>query len=306
VPFEQEGEATVPLISRDKDTLLGHCARAIDYTLDRFCVHDLPLVRSGDWDDGMHLVGAQGRGESVWLGFFLHGILNDIAPFFQRKGDITRANAYLARAQKLREALDKCWIGDRYIRDFADDGRPVDPISAMTSSWPILSNAVDAARGYETLQNALAQLQRENRILLVTPPYNEHSDPYPGRSAEYPPGVRENGGQYSHGVSWFIDALVKLAIDARSKGNLEKSQELFKQAYAAWIAISPISKLVTPQSADIYGLLPHQQPADVYEGPGYDGRGGWSWYTGAAARMLSASYTLLGIEIEKWRTQIKG
>jgi len=305
VPFEQEGEATVPLISRDKDTLLGHCARAIDYTLDRFGAHDLPLVGSGDWDDGMHLVGAQGRGESVWLGFFLHGILNDIAPFFQRKGDITRANAYLARAQKLREALDKCWIGDRYIRDFADDGRPVDPISAMTSSWPILSNAVDAARGYETLQNALAQLQRENRILLVTPPYNEHSDPYPGRSAEYPPGVRENGGQYSHGVSWFIDALVKLAIDARSKGNPEKSQELFKQAYAAWIAISPISKLVTPQSADIYGLPPHQQPADVYEGPGYDGRGGWSWYTGAAARMLSASYTLLGIEIENGELRLR-
>ena len=175
----------------------------------------------------------------------------------------------------------------------------------MTSSWPILSNAVDAARGYETLQNALAQLQRENRILLVTPPYNEHSDPYPGRSAEYPPGVRENGGQYSHGVSWFIDALVKLAIDARSKGNLEKSQELFKQAYAAWIAISPISKLVTPQSADIYGLPPHQQPADVYEGPGYDGRGGWSWYTGAAARMLSSSYTLLGIEIENGELRLR-
>lgn len=297
VPFGQEGEATVPLISRDRDNLLGHCIRAIDYSLARFGSHDLPLVGSGDWDDGMHLVGAEGKGESVWLGFFLHGILLDIAPLIEVKGDQQRAKRYIDRARKLRLALEKCWTGDRYIRDFADNGRAVKPMSAMTSSWPILSNAVDSSRGVETINNALSVLGRANRILLVSPAYNEHSDPYPGRSAEYPPGVRENGGQYSHGVSWFVDALSKLAVDAREKGELERSRQLFSQAFEIWVAISPLSKFSSPAEADIYGLPPHQQAADIYEGPGYEGHGGWSWYTGAAARMLSAAYALLGLEI---------
>ena len=297
VPFGQEGEATVPLISRDRDTLLGHCIRAIDYSLARFGSHDLPLVGSGDWDDGMHLVGAEGKGESVWLGFFLHGILLDIAPIIEAKGDQQRARRYIDRARKLRLALEKCWTGDRYIRDFADNGRAINPMSAMTSSWPVLSNAVDSSRGIETINNALSVLGRANRILLVSPAYNEHSDPYPGRSAEYPPGVRENGGQYSHGVSWFVDALSKLAVDAREKGELERSSQLFSQAYETWVAISPLSKFNSPAEADIYGLPPHQQAADIYEGPGYEGHGGWSWYTGAAARMLSAAYALLGLEV---------
>ena len=305
VPKDQEGEATVPLVSRDKDTLLGHCARAIDYTLDRFGAHDLPLVGSGDWDDGMHLVGAKGRGESVWLGFFLHGILLDIAPLFEAKGDVARATRYRERAAKLRAALDKCWVGNRYVRDYADDGRPIDPISAMTSSWPVLGQAVDAARGRETIENALAVLGRPNRVLLVTPAYNEHSSPYPGRSAEYPPGVRENGGQYSHGVSWFVDALSKLAAQARAEGDAQSAEALFRQAFDTWIAISPISKLTTPADADIYGLPPHQQPADIYEGPGYEGHGGWSWYTGAAARMMSAAYAMMGIEFENGELKLR-
>ncbi|WP_036280859.1 GH36-type glycosyl hydrolase domain-containing protein [Methylocystis sp. ATCC 49242] len=298
VPKGQEGEATVPLTSRDKDTLLGHCARAIDYTLDRFGAHGLPLVGSGDWDDGMHLVGVEGRGESVWLGFFLHGILIDIAPFFEAKGDVDRASRYRDEAAKLRLALDACWRGDRYVRDFADDGSEIAPMSAMTAHWPVLSRAVDAGRGREAIEKALAALGRPNRVLLVTPPYNEHSRPYPGRSAEYPPGVRENGGQYSHGVSWFVDALARLGAQAQAEGDTKAAEELFRQAFETWIAISPISKLATPAEADVYGMPPHQQPADVYEGPGYEGRGGWSWYTGAAARMISAAYAMLGLEFE--------
>ena len=305
VPFGQEGEATVPLISRDRDTILGHCIRAIDYSLGRFGSHDLPLVGSGDWDDGMHLVGAEGKGESVWLGFFLHGILSDIAPLIEARGDHQRARRYIDRARKLRLALEKCWTGDRYIRDFADSGRAINPMSAMTSSWPVLSNAVDSSRGIETINNALSVLGRANRILLVSPAYNEHSDPYPGRSAEYPPGVRENGGQYSHGVSWFVDALSKLAVEAREKGELEQSRELFSQAYETWVAISPLSKFNSPAEADVYGLPPHQQAADIYEGPGYEGHGGWSWYTGAAARMLSAAYAVLGIEIINGELQLR-
>ena len=133
---------------------------------------------------------------------------------------------------------------------------------------------------------------------MVTPAYTKHSRPYPGRSAEYPPGVRENGGQYSHGVSWFVDALSKLASEARAAGDEAAAAELFAKAYQSWAAISPISKLTTPEQADVYGLPPHQQPADVYEGEGYEGRGGWAWYTGSAARMMSAAYELMGLELE--------
>ncbi|HYA81203.1 MAG TPA: glycosyl transferase family 36, partial [Methylocystis sp.] len=298
VPKSQEGEATVPLTSRDKDALLGHCARAIDYTLARFGAHGLPLMGTGDWDDGMDRVGAGGKGESVWMGFFLHGILLDIAPLFAEKGDGARAERYLAAASGLREALAKCWRGDRFLRAYADDGREVAPMSAMTAHWPVLSRAVDPARGREAIEKALAVLARPDRILLVSPAYTEHSDPYPGRSADYPPGVRENGGQYSHGVSWFVDALAMLGAEAQARGDGAAAKALFVKAYESWIAISPISKLRTPAEADVYGLAPHQQPADVYEGEGYEGRGGWSWYTGSAARMLSAAYALLGLELE--------
>jgi cyclic beta-1,2-glucan synthetase len=305
VPKDQEGEASVPLRSRDKDTLLGHCARAIDYTLARFGAHGLPLMGTGDWDDGMNLIGAEGRGESVWLGFFLHGILLDIAPLFEARGDDGRAARYRSRAEKLRSALDACWRGDHYLRAYTDGGAELSPMSAMVSSWPVLTYAVDAARGKETIEQALAVLGRPDRVLLVTPPYTEHSYPYPGRSAEYPPGVRENGGQYSHGVSWFVDALAKLAVDADSRGEPEEAAALFARAYETWIAISPISKLTTPEKADIYGLPPHQQPADVYEGEGYEGRGGWAWYSGAAARMLSAAYALLGLEMENGALRLR-
>jgi cyclic beta-1,2-glucan synthetase len=305
VPKDQESEATVPLTSRDKDTLLGHCARAIDYTLARFGAHRLPLMGTGDWDDGMDHVGAGGRGESVWMGFFLHGILLDIAPLFESKGDAKRAARYRDEAAKLRAALAQCWRGDRFLRAFADDGREFAPMSAMTASWPVLSGAVDAERGRETIENALKILARPDRILLVTPPYNEHSSPYPGRSAEYPPGVRENGGQYSHGVSWFVDALSKLAAEARAQDDGAAAAALFAKAYQSWVAISPLSKLTTPAQADIYGLPPHQQPADVYEGEGYEGRGGWSWYTGSAARMMSSAYELLGFELENGELKLR-
>ncbi|ARN83804.1 GH36-type glycosyl hydrolase domain-containing protein [Methylocystis bryophila] len=296
VPPTQEGEATVPLASRDKDSLLSHCARAIDYTLDRFGAHGLPLMGTGDWDDGMDRVGAGGRGESVWMGFFLHGILLETGPFFEARGDAKRAARYRERAEKLREALENCWRGDRYVRAFADDGREITPMSAMTASWPVLSGAVETARGRECLERALEVLARPDRILLVSPAYSEHSNPYPGRSADYPPGVRENGGQYSHGVSWFVDALAKLGAQAKEQGDAAAARALFAKAAQSWVAISPLSKFETLAAADVFGLTPHQQPADVYEGEGYNGRGGWSWYTGSAARMISAAWALLGIE----------
>ncbi len=299
LPKDEEGQATVPLRSRDKDTLLGHCARAIDYTLARMGAHGLPLMGTGDWDDGMNLIGAEGRGESVWLGFFLHGILLDIAPYFEAKGDADRAARYRDEAEKLRAALDACWRGDRYLRAYADDGSELSPMSAMTASWPTLAARRGPGAGQgDDREGAGRPGATRTACCSSRPAYTEHSRPYPGRSGEYPPGVRENGGQYSHGVSWFVDALAQLAAQAHAQGDGQAAADLFTRAFETWIAISPISKLTTPAEADVYGLPPHQQPADVYEGEGYEGRGGWGWYTGSAGRMLSAAYALLGLEFE--------
>ncbi len=299
VPHGQEGAANVPLPSREQAKLFDHCRIAIEWTLQRMGRNGLPLMGSGDWDDGMQLIGFEGRGESAWVGFFLHGILIDFAKLCDKRGRRKFAARYRAEAEKLRGALDKCWRGDRYLRAYADNGKEVVPMSAMTSSWPVLSRAVDFERGVETVEKALELLQKPDRVLLVTPHYDEQSDPFPGRSAEYPPGVRENGGQYSHGSSWFVDALSKLAETAADRGDAAEAARLYGRAFEVWKAISPLSKYATPEAADRYGLPPHQQPADVYNGPGYEGRGGWAWYTGSAARMMLGAYGLLGFKMEK-------
>ena len=299
LPKGVESNADVPLPSRESAKLFDHCRLAIEWALARFGRNGLPLMGAGDWDDGMNLIGLEGRGESVWVGFFLHGILVDFAKLCEKRGKRALAARYRDTADKLRASLDKCWRGDRYLRAFADSGKEVTPMSAMVSSWPVISGAVDFSRGVECVESALAVLERPDRILLVHPHYDEQSDPFPGRSAEYPPGVRENGGQYSHGVSWFVDALVLLAEQAQSKGDAKEAARLFARAYKCWVEISPLSKYATPEAAERYGLPPHQQAADIYEGPGYEGRGGWAWYTGSAARMMIGAYALIGLKLEK-------
>ena len=144
---DRKAGATVPLTSRETAKLFDHCTIAIDWTLQRFGRNGLPLMGSGDWDDGMNLIGFEGRGESVWVGFFLHGILIDFARVCDKRGKRKIAERYRQEAEKLRDALDKCWRGDRYVRAFSDNGREVAPMSAMTASWPVLSRAVDFERG---------------------------------------------------------------------------------------------------------------------------------------------------------------
>ena len=305
VPRDQEGRASVPLPSRETATVIDHCWRAVEWSLARFGAHGLPLMGTGDWDDGMNLIGAAGRGESVWLGFFLHTILIELAPVLDKRHRQTDADTCRERAASLATALDACWRGDRFIRAYADSGKELAPMSAMTSAWPALSGAISHARAVEAADKALDVLARPDRVLLVHPPYNEHSDPFPGRSGEYPPGVRENGGQYSHGSSWFVDALARLAAEAADAGDEASAALLSARAFQTWCAISPLTKFDTPEAADFYGLPPHQQPADVYEGPGYEGRGGWSWYTGSAARMMSAAYAMLGLRMEKGELELR-
>ena len=297
VPHGVEGHVISPLLSRDSAPLIEHCRRAVDFTLNHFGAHGLPLMGAGDWDDGMNLVGFKGRGESVWVGFFLYDILIRFTALLAERGDSAGAQSYASRAASLRGALDNCWREDRYVRAFADDGAELTPIGALSSAWPALSGAAEGDRGREAVENGLAALDKGDRVLLVSPPFDENSKPFPGRSADYPPGVRENGGQYSHGSSWFVDALARLGEDAQRVGDEAQAQKFFARAFEVWQSISPIPK-TTPEKIDGYGLPPHQQPADVYDGFGYEGRGGWAWYSGAAARMISAAYAMLGVKLE--------
>jgi len=296
VPKGHEGFLFAPRPSRDTGSVYEHCRRAVEYTLARRGAHDLPLLGSGDWNDGLDVPGIKGKGESVWLGFFLHDVLMKFASLAERREGPQARSRYLAEARNLSTALEAMWREDGYLRAITDEGEEFKLRSALMAAWPLLSGAADAKRGQTALETGLTQLEKSNRVLLLTPPFTEDSLPYPGRIAEYPPGVRENGGQYSHGVSWLVDALLRCAEQAAAANDSELAERCRARAADLWIKISPLSKSDQP---DIYGLPPHQQPADVYDGPGYEGRGGWSWYTGAAARMLSAAYELLGLQIER-------
>lgn len=285
-----------PSPSREVDTVLGHCQRAIGYTLSHMGAHGLPLVGSGDWNDGVDEAGRHGRGESTWLACFFYDILTRFGPLMGRDEAETEVR-YEEAAIKLKAAIDGVWTGEHYVFMFDDDGEPIDPPSIMTTSWPALSGAADDDRGLAALENGLGHLESRDHIKLLTPPFDETSKPYPGRIADYPPGVRENGGQYSHGATWTVDAFMRLARQARARGDREAAAHLASRAFECWCKISPLDK-TEGEALAVYGLAPHQQPADIYDGPEYGGRGGWSWYTGSASRMLSAAYEILGIRME--------
>lgn len=294
IPHGAEGITFAPRASRDEASLYEHCKRAIERTLARLGPNGLPLIGSGDWNDGYSDVGIKGRGESVWLGFFLHGVLLQFADIAERVEGNGAAGRFLAAAETLQANLERMWRGDRYVRLTTDDGHEIKSFDALMAAWPILSDAVDQERGQLGMTAALAELEKEHLVLLLTPPFTETSAIVPGRIAKYPPGVRENAAQYSHGSSWVVDACIRLAAGAAARGDAAAAEAWRKRAAELWLKISPISNS-TPEQLVVYGLPPHQQPADIYWGPGYEGRGGWAWYTGSAARMLWAAYQLLGL-----------
>jgi cyclic beta-1,2-glucan synthetase len=303
IPRGQEGIAFVPRQSRDRGTLLEHCLRAVDLTLERLGDNGLPLMGAHDWNDGLSALGVGGKGTSVWLGFFLHDVLRTIAPLVEERFGQSRADRYRARAARLREALEGMWQGDHYARAVSDRGEIIDYADALCSAWPLLSGAADPERGQTALLTGLSRLEKENMVLLLTPSFDESSTPYPGRIADYPPGVRENGGQYSHGSSWLVDALTVLAGRASRAGDAAAAARWRRDALRVWLKISPLGHARADELA-VFGLPPHQQPADIFHGPGYEGRGGWSWYTGAAARMLWAAYGLLGIGMRDGKPEL--
>lgn len=286
-----------PRRARETASLYQHCQRAVALSLARLGRHGLPLIGVGDWNDALDRVGRRGRGESVWLGFFLYDVLRGMVEMAAMRDDEPARTAYAAQAARLAKALDAMWRDGRYVRAITDAGQELLHPNALTAAWPLLSGAVAPERGAAALAADLPHLERADMVLVQDPPFTEQSRPWPGRIADYPPGVRENGGQYSHGSSWLVDALVVGAEQAVADGQTESAAALRAHAFELWWKISPLSK-TDPDTWSRYGLSPHQQAADVYSGPGHQGHGGWSWYTGAAARMLVASYALLGLRVQ--------
>jgi cyclic beta-1,2-glucan synthetase len=279
-----------PQTAPDAASFYEHCARGLDGAL-AAGAHGAPLMGSGDWNDGMNRVGVQGRGESVWLGWFLLATLPRFAELAESRGDAARAAAWRDRAASLREALEReAWDGDWYRRAWFDDGTPLGSaaneecrIDSIAQSWGVLSGGADpdrAARAMAALERELVRPE-ENIALVFTPPFDGgRADP--GYVRAYPPGVRENGGQYTHAAVWATMAFAAL-------GEGDKAAALF------WI-LNPVNHARTRSDAYRYRVEPYVVAADIYSGPGRTGRGGWTWYTGSAAWLQRAGVeSILGL-----------
>ncbi len=303
VPEHDDTLVVAPRPSLETATVYEHARLAIEYTLRHMGANGLPLLGAGDWNDGIDGLGGRGIGTSMWMGFFFFDVLSGFMPIARARGDEAFALRCGDAREALRAALEIGWRGDHYALDFADDGQVIEMPNAMTTGWAAHSGAVGYDRAVEALEGGLKGIERPNRILLLETPFFEHSQPYPGRIADYPPGVRENGGQYSHGASWIVDGFVRVAREARANGDAEAASRLSARAFEIFEKISPLGK-TEPETIAAYGLIPIQQPADIYDGYGHGGRGGWSWYTGSAARMLSAAYAILGVAKVEGQLQV--
>ncbi len=278
-----------PTLSGEMGTLFEHCRRAIDRGMTSG-PHGLPLFGAGDWNDGMNRVGAAGRGESVWLGFFIYNVLQDFIPICEARGERALVTRYRQQAHHLSSRLEEAWDGEWYRRGYYDDGRPLGSsqndecmIDSVAQSWSVLSGAVPkrfAERAMDAVRASL--IARQSRvILLLTPPFDK-SDQDPGYIKGYPPSIRENGGQYTHAAVWTVMAIAKL-------GSGDEASELFHM-------INPINHSRTNAEVARYRLEPYVLAGDVYARPPHAGRGGWSWYTGSAGWLYRAGLeNILGL-----------
>ncbi|MEW6363220.1 MAG: hypothetical protein AB1714_01125 [Acidobacteriota bacterium] len=278
-----------PRISAEQGTLFEHCLRAIDKGITSGA-HGLPLMGAGDWNDGMNRVGRGGRGESTWLGFFLHSVLEDFAPLCETRGDQARAERYRIEASRLATVLEQAWDGEWYRRGYYDDGSPLGSaqndeckIDSIAQSWAVLSGAVPVRRTERAMDAVRTHLVRRGpQILpLLTPPFDQSTQD-PGYIKGYPPGVRENGGQYTHAAVWIVMALAKL-------GSGDEAAELFHM-------LNPINHTRTAADVEHYKAEPYVIAGDVCAHPAHAGRGGWTWYTGSAGWMYRAGIeSILGL-----------
>jgi cyclic beta-1,2-glucan synthetase len=290
---EDDSYYDLPSRSETKGTLYQHCVRAIERGLS-FGEHGLPLMGSGDWNDGMNLVGMGGKGESVWLGFFLYDTMIRFIPLARAHGDSAFANRCQIESEKLRRNLDlHAWDGGWYRRAYFDDGTPLGSstnaecqIDSIAQSWSVLSGAGDFERT-RTAMDALNErlVRRDDALIqLLDPPFDK-SELNPGYIKGYVPGVRENGGQYTHGAIWAAMAFAKLGDSARA-------WDLFNM-------INPVNHAKSAEQVAIYKVEPYVIAADVYGVAPHTGRGGWTWYTGSAGWMYRLILeSLLGIRVE--------
>ncbi len=289
---EEEHERYEPtVIAQQTGTLYEHCCRAIDKALSRIGEHGLPLIGVGDWNDGMNLVGAEGRGESVWLGWFLSDVLRRFELICSEYGESDRASRYRQAREELAIALDQHgWDDAWYRRAFTDDGRWLGSlqseeckIDAIAQSWSVISGAGDPDKSRLAMQSFDRELvDRKIAVArLLSPPF-DRTDPSPGYIQGYPPGIRENGAQYTHGVIWGI-----VAWSLLDEG--DKAAELFQ-------LLNPINHTRTSLEVQTYCGEPYAMAADVYTREPHVGRAGWTWYTGAAGWFYQAGLeSILGI-----------
>ena len=278
-----------PRLSSEDGTIFEHCVRAIDKGL-TVGAHGLPLMGSGDWNDGMNRVGPAGRGESTWLGFFLHCVLGDFVPLCRARKDDVRADRYLNEARRLATALERSWDGEWYRRGYYDDGTPLGSaqndecrIDSISQSWAVLSGAVPirfAERAMDAVRTSLVA-RGTQMLLLLNPPF-DRSGQNPGYIKGYPPGVRENGGQYTHAAVWVVMALARLGCG-------DEAAEYFHM-------LNPVNHSRTAADVSRYKIEPYVMAGDVYVRSPHAGRGGWSWYTGSAGWMYRAGIeSILGL-----------
>ena len=293
VPEDEESYYDLPQRSPEEGTVYEHCVRSIRHGL-RFGVHGLPLMGSGDWNDGMDRVGIRGKGESVWLAFFLYRVLNEYAVLADKISDKAFAELCLQEAKGLQLHIEQnAWDGEWYRRAYFDDGTPLGShvneecsTDSISQSWSVLSEAGDPKRSRQAMNALNHRLvnRDKNLIQLLDPPFDK-SDLKPGYIRGYVPGVRENGGQYTHAAIWASMAFAKM-------GNTNLAWELFR-------IINPVNHGQTPDEIGLYKVEPYVVAADVYAVSPHTGRGGWSWYTGSSGWMYRLVLeSLLGVRLE--------
>jgi cyclic beta-1,2-glucan synthetase len=297
---EEDERYSETLVSEEQGTIFEHCLRAIEHSL-HFGTRGLPLMGTGDWNDGMNRIGREGKGESVWLGWFLHIVLTGFAEICTRRDAEDTAQKYSQTAQELARSLnEKAWDGQWYRRAYFDNGQPLGSIQnlecqvdAIAQAWAVISGVAPEQKAVQAMQTVDRELvwREYSLVRLLAPPFR-NTDPSPGYIQGYPTGIRENGGQYTHGVIWLIIAWAKL-------GEGEKAWELFQM-------LNPINDTLTLRDVQRYKVEPYVMAADVYTNELNLGRGGWTWYTGAAGWMYQAGLEwILGLQRRGERLYLK-
>ena len=293
VDRDEDSYYDLPHASEETASLYDHCVRAIMRGLSRG-EHGLPLIGSGDWNDGMNRVGEHGRGESVWLGFFLYKVLIEFRKIARLHGDLPFAERCRGEAAQLRRNIEKNgWDGEWYLRAYFDDGsslgsasNPECRLDSIAQSWSVLSGAGDAERSHKAMEAVDKFLVRREHglIQLLDPPFDK-SHLNPGYIKGYVPGVRENGGQYTHAAIWTAMAFAQLGDSSR--------------AWELLAMINPVNHAGYPEGIATYKVEPYVVAADVYAVSPHTGRGGWTWYTGSAGWMYRLILeSLLGLRLE--------